>query len=282
MTLTSCKSTRTEETFERNIKNDNFFQLKPGIKSYFKETTDSVTTPNAKFCDLQAEKKYYMSGRPEIESGHYRIAITNSDFTCGFKLGYVFSEHVNLSGEIQTEINSGGRKLSVPYFCQLKNQNIPSASCSNTALAMVLAYHGKPSITGKGTLADQILLKYGVPNSADRIRQTAINLGFKAKTLLPGTMNQIKQEIDNGRPVIVGADFVGNVGHFIVITGYDERGFFVNDPYGYWDQKTVSPYDGYKQQLCNNGYSGEKLHYSYEAMQRAAGNLGLYLVFIQR
>lgn len=192
----------------------------------------------------------------------------------GLSKGYVFKEHIR---------GSQATKLNVPYFCQMNNVRFrPSATCSNTALAMVLAFYGKNSLTGRGTLADQIFERHGILNSVHLIRSGALKEGFQASVQTPGSFETIKREIDAGRPVIVGGDFVGRVGHFVVVTGYDAQGFLVHDPYGKWDQSTVSPYDGYRTNLCNNGFSGKDRHYSYSAMRKAAGHLGFYLVTIRR
>jgi hypothetical protein len=191
----------------------------------------------------------------------------------GLSKGYIFKEHIQ---------GSQTTRLNVPYFCQMHNVRFrPSATCSNTALAMVLAFYGKTSLTGRGTLADQIFERHGILNSVDLIRSGALKEGLQARVHIPGSFDTIKREIDAGRPVIVGGDFVGRVGHFVVVVGYDKEGFLVHDPYGKWDQSTVSPFDGYRSNLCNNGFSGKDRHYSYTAMRKAAGNLGFYLVTIR-
>ena len=46
-------------------------------------------------------------------------------------------------------------------------------------------------------------------------------------------------------------------GHIVVIRGYDDKGFLVNDPYGEWFSH------GY-----DNSRSGKRLHYSYNLIAR--------------
>jgi hypothetical protein len=80
--------------------------------------------------------------------------------------------------------------------------------------------------------------------------------GFKDIFRANGTFRDIQTSIDAGNPVIVHGYFT-NAGHIIVIRGYDDKGFFVNDPYGEWFS---SGYD--------NNRSGERLHYSYNLIAR--------------
>jgi hypothetical protein len=69
--------------------------------------------------------------------------------------------------------------------------------------------------------------------------------------------------------VILGADFTGDVGHFVVIIGYNDQGFVVNDSAGKWDQASFSPADGYAGRRCSEGVSGAGVVYSYRAVVRA-------------
>jgi hypothetical protein len=65
-----------------------------------------------------------------------------------------------------------------------------------------------------------------------------------------GTFEDIEESIDANCPVIIHGYFTRS-GHIIVIRGYNEGGFYVNDPYGEYFS------NGY-----NTGVSGENLHYS--------------------
>jgi hypothetical protein len=53
---------------------------------------------------------------------------------------------------------------------------------------------------------------------------------------------------------------------FIVIRGYDQKGFFVNDPFGEWFES------GYR-----NDFSGENLHYSNRLIQSKCSPEGIEL-----
>lgn len=69
--------------------------------------------------------------------------------------------------------------------------------------------------------------------------------------------SRIKSHIDNGNPVIMSGKFTPS-GHIIVLRGYDDKGFFVNDPWGEWFST------GYQNK------SGENLHYSYNLLNRVS------------
>jgi len=68
----------------------------------------------------------------------------------------------------------------------------------------------------------------------------------------------IKNEIRNGRPMILGSRSMTSRGHYIVVIGYDGNDYesgkvIVNDPYGHW-----YGYDNYK-----TSESGAGLRYDF-------------------
>ena len=83
-----------------------------------------------------------------------------------------------------------------------------------------------------------------------------------------GTIQMAKDNLDSGNPVITAGYFTDS-GHIVALRGYDEGGFFVNDPYGEWFA------DGYR-----NLGQGENLHYSYKLIRETCeidGYLWLHL-----
>jgi hypothetical protein len=107
---------------------------------------------------------------------------------------------------------------------------------------------------------DALRQRYGDSTSSEAQLAALRHLGLRAEFHTDGTVEVLKQEIDAGRPVAVGWLCDGPVsapsggGHWIVVIGYDEKGFFVNDPYGNAD-------------LISGGYlshdDGAGLHYSF-------------------
>lgn len=155
---------------------------------------------------------------------------------------------------------SGGKDLAVPYLSQLDNQFNPHGSCNVTSVAMCLYYLGMPRREGT-QLEDELYQKM---DDLGRSRHDPYDLqvligtypGFKDIFRPNGSFRDIQASIDAGNPVIVHGYFT-SFGHIIVIRGYDDKGFLVNDPNGEWFSS------GYDQSR-----SGERLHYSYNLIAR--------------
>lgn len=154
----------------------------------------------------------------------------------------------------------GEKDLAVPYLSQLDNELNPYGSCNVTCVAMCLYFLGLPRRT-ETQLEDELYRKMeqlGKDRHNPYDLQALIGTypGFKDIFRPNGSFRDIQTSIDAGNPVIVHGYFTGS-GHIIVIRGYDDKGFLVNDPYGEWFS---SGYD--------NKRSGERLHYSYNLIAR--------------
>ncbi|MEB3165992.1 MAG: C39 family peptidase [Cyanobacteriota bacterium] len=155
---------------------------------------------------------------------------------------------------------AGGKDLPVPYLSQLDNRFNPHGSCNVTSVAMCLYYLGMPPRQGL-QLEDELYQKL---DALGRSRHDPYDLqyligtypGFKDIFRPDGSFRDIQRSIDAGNPVIVHGYFT-SFGHIIVIRGYDDTGFWVNDPNGEWFSS------GYDQTR-----SGERLHYSYSLIAR--------------
>ena len=155
----------------------------------------------------------------------------------------------------------GAKDLKVPYHSQLNNRQNPYGSCNVTCVAMCLHHLGMDPKPGGEQLEDVL---YRRLETEGRSRHNPYDLkaliesypGFKDIFRENGSFDAIRSSIDAGNPVIIHGYFT-SFGHIIVIRGYDERGFIVNDPYGEWFS---SGYD--------NSRSGDGLHYSYGLIAR--------------
>ena len=96
---------------------------------------------------------------------------------------------------------------------------------------------------------------------------TASLYGFKGTFSQTASIQTIKGHIDAGRPVIVQGWFTKS-GHIMVITGYDSKGWIVNDPAGLWARCYAC---GYPARTASNGKGAR---YSYAAMEDAATDPG--------
>lgn len=133
---------------------------------------------------------------------------------------------------------------SVPLFVQWDKRwgyekysgNFFAASgCGPTTLSMVVVY-----LTHNRDASPLAVAKYskeagysvdGSGSSWTLISEGCRHYGIKAKTVALDE-SRMKAELDAGHPIVVNVgpgDFT-DTGHFMVITGYDDEGFSINDP----------------------------------------------------
>jgi GH24 family phage-related lysozyme (muramidase) len=150
--------------------------------------------------------------------------------------------------------------LNIPYRSQRDNEFNPSNTCNITCVAMCLEFYGiKPTM--KRQMEDELFLKVKergwdryVHNDLDKLFDI---YGIQNKFKVDATWEEIKAHLASGNPVIISGEFTPS-GHIIVLRGYDEKGFFVNDPWGEWFAS------GYQNK------SGANLHYSYSLCNRVS------------
>jgi len=165
--------------------------------------------------------------------------------------------------------NTNSIQIDVPYFYQYDNLYYPNSTCQNTSIAMVLKYYNWSGIP------DHITSTYGKnytqsPAGLADVFNTLSRHHSLNVTLTPntnGTLSQLKQQLDKGLPIIIHGYFTRS-GHVVVITGYDQHGYWVNDPAGVWSQTFMGGYTSnpngkstyYKRQpfedaISSNGHS---------------------------
>ncbi|AKG19962.1 C39 family peptidase [Calothrix sp. 336/3] len=146
--------------------------------------------------------------------------------------------------------------LPVPYFSQLNNQFQPTKTCNVTCVAMCLYYFGIRPKNRDRQLEDE-LFQFVESKGWDKyvhehLRKLFIEYGVFNVFKTEATWEEVKVHLANKKPVIISGQFTRS-GHIIVLRGYDETGFWVNDPYGEFF------HSGYRTDL-----TGENLHYSYK------------------
>jgi hypothetical protein len=152
-----------------------------------------------------------------------------------------------------------GRYLKVPYQSQLDNESGTGyRECFSSSCAMVAMYYGKVANDDEYNL---VRAKYG--DSTDAAAQVAAlkELGLEARFITNGTTDDIRKQINSGRPVPVGWLHKGpssaptGGGHWSVIIGYKPGAWIVNDPNG-------------EARLLSGGYTdnknGANQQYSYK------------------
>lgn len=151
------------------------------------------------------------------------------------------AEHVK---EHTIDLTEEASMDSVPLFVQWDKRwgyekysgNFFAASgCGPTTLSMVVVY-----LTHNREASPIAVAKYskeagysvdGSGNSWTLISEGCRHYGVKAKAVALDE-SRMKAELDEGHPIVVNVgpgDFT-DTGHFMVITGYDDEGFSINDP----------------------------------------------------
>lgn len=151
------------------------------------------------------------------------------------------AEHVK---EHTIDLTKEASMDSVPLFVQWDKRwgyekysgNFFAASgCGPTTLSMVVVY-----LTHNRDASPLAVAKYskeagysvdGSGSSWTLISEGCRHYGVKAKTVALDE-SRMKAELDAGHPIVVNVgpgDFT-DTGHFMVITGYDDEGFSINDP----------------------------------------------------
>ena len=128
---------------------------------------------------------------------------------------------------VQWDKRWGYEKYSGNFFA--------ASGCGPTTLSMVVVY-----LTHNRDASPLAVAKYskeagysvdGSGSSWTLISEGCRHYGIKAKTVALDE-SRMKAELDAGHPIVINVgpgDFT-DTGHFMVITGYDDEGFSINDP----------------------------------------------------
>ena len=188
------------------------------------------------------------------------LKITLKEPLKGRKSWCCFEDHVILDpgGGVVPEynLNTGYPNLPVPYYSQRDNKYHPTGTCNITCVAMLLAYYGIPQRLDNCQYEDE-LFQYLKEEKLRRhyhtdLQKVCHSYGLKTKFDAETQWTKVKKSLASGNPVIISGKFT-NYGHIIILRGYDDKGFFVNDPWG--------------EHMPGGWYlnkSGENLHYSYK------------------
>jgi uncharacterized protein YvpB len=248
-------------------------KLKVIQNTAFKQSTeDSSRLPEKDIVMVEGGKEFRVHSWKFVGRNHLKVALL------GVTIGnpprntwHIYIPHIRLINDKNQVVaitqepspTTGGlpptKVLNVPYKSQLDNALNPTGACNVTCFAMVMTYFQIRGRTGIGQLEDE-LYRYMEKNGLSRwepddLAKMATAYGLNDELTYRGRISDLRRAIATGHPCIIHGYFT-DFGHIVVVRGYDQSGFFVNDPYGEWTSL------GYR-----NDWSGENLHYSNGLIQ---------------
>lgn len=126
--------------------------------------------------------------------------------------------------------------LKVPYFSQRDNASGQGdRECFSSSCAMVAAFYGK--VKGDDEY-NTIRARFGDTTNSSVQAKTLQSLGLKPSFTQKFNLENLKKELDAGRPVAVGWLHHSNYrrpsgsGHWTVAVGYDKDSVIMHDPFG--------------------------------------------------
>ncbi len=233
---------------EENRKSQEFI-YETEFEDFFKENTPQVRDEAEVYQRLKELAEEYSELKGIYQSKEdYPIkllaALCNNPEMYEFVKNYPKYEAGDGSQAAMAKLTKEEKKQKYPLFLQWDKRwgyeaygdfNIAISGCGPTALAMAATI-----ITEEDTITPDKVAEYSMENGFyvegtgtawSLMTDGAKDFGLNAKEISLDE-SVMKQALDNGKVIICSmrkGDFT-SVGHFIVIYGYDETGFKINDP----------------------------------------------------
>lgn len=208
---------------------------------------------DAKYAEVYRHKEEYPD---ELLSS----LISNTEML-EFVRGYLDADDSEPKGEL-TEKELGA---DCPMFCQWDERwgyanygksLIATSGCGPTCLSMVVV-----ALTGNSGATPYEIAKYsqenghhdeGVGTSWTLMSEGSKDFGVTAEEV-PLWDGSFKKALDNGKLLILnlGPGRFTTTGHYIVIYGYDDEGYYVHDPNSYVRSKKAWAYDEFSSEVKN-------------------------------
>lgn len=179
-----------------------------------------------------------------------------------------------LLSAIATTSSTADGVSDVPYYRQYDNAERGGSACNITSVAMMVDYFGIAlDSADKTRTPDKIYDRFGIKYNPEELAAIfniiarEANANVRDTFYERGTIEQLRQELAQGNPVIVHGWFT-KPGHIMVVTGFDGENYIVNDPAGRWNLKKWGA-DSYDISV-----SGEGIRYPAEAFEYAINDNG--------
>lgn len=155
----------------------------------------------------------------------------------------VFEEfQARYRGEKADPVKGIKHVLNVPYFYQRDSQTgHGERMCFSSSMAMAIDFLDPEAIEGDDDDYLRIVFKYGDTVSSEAQVKAARSLGMNCEFRTDLTEKILQQQIDKGFPVPIGILHKGHHssptggGHYVCVVGYDQKYFYVHDPFGKLD-----------------------------------------------
>ena len=158
--------------------------------------------------------------------------------------------------------------IDCPYQSQCDNESGTGyRECFSSSCAMVAMHYGKIENDDEYNILRN---NYGDSTDAQAQLRTLRYLGLNAQFISNGTFDDLKRQIEKGRPTPCGwlhkgsADYPTGGGHYSVILGTTDKNWILHDPYGECDvvngvylNHTKGKYVEYSMKNWNNRWAVE-------------------------
>jgi len=226
---------------------------------------------------LERAAYYYRSEAHQIEAWRDLEASIDKDILETFKEAYKGSQATH-RGNVKN-----ASSLDVPYYSQRDSiSSHGERMCFTSSMAMAMDFVDPIAMEGDDDWYLNVVLRHGDTVSSEAQVNAARSLGYNVSFCMDGSEQDLISQLDTGMPVPIGILHSGAIdspsggGHWICVIGYDDKYFWVHDPYGELD-------------LVNGGFvskaaeSGKSQRYSRKNLMKrwliASESDGWYMKF---
>ena len=159
------------------------------------------------------------------------VMLGNANLSCEIKPNEILEDDIQINN-----MPSGIKNL--PYFNQYYNEKYGYATCQNTSIAMVLSYYEK-SFYIDNIHPDTIYKQWGKDYAQSPSGLNSVYSSYAKNshisTYISAAPEDLVNALEAGYVAIVHGYFT-NFGHVLVVRGYKDGRYYVNDPAGRWEE----------------------------------------------